>query len=262
MISRIAGTVLVRLRSLFFKNPGKPGSLSHAKICPLDIPLLPDEKSGFRPYPVFSGLTGSDNFLSTHVSVLSPGKIPHSLHTHQEEEILLLLCGELDLITTPEGETSGSGRRHLEPGHLLFYPAHFPHTIQSVGSVPANYLMVKWSAIRKTSESPLAFGHYDLAGYGLDPAEIRNFHPRVLFEGATHSLEKIQCHLSLLGPGAGYEPHADPYDVVMVVLEGEVETLGKQVLPHGVIFYASGEPHGIFNPGELPARYLVIEIHW
>jgi hypothetical protein len=49
--------------------------------------------------------------------------------------------------------------------------------------------------------------------------------------------------------------------VAIVVLEGEVATLGKRVGPHSVIFYRSGEPHGIRNPGESLAKYVVFEFH-
>lgn len=262
MLSGIAGTVLHRVRSLLFRNAGKPGSLPPARIVPLDIPLPPDEKSGFRPCPVFSGLISSGGLLAAHVSVLSPGMIPHPLHEHEEEEILILLYGNLDLITSKEQETNGTVGMHLEPGHLLFYPAGFLHTIRSVGTVPANYLMIKWSAGRKIPAPQLAFGHYILADYRTDSADIRDFHPRVLFEGSTHTLQKIQCHLTLLAPGAGYGLHADPYDVVIVVLEGSVETYGERVRPNGVIFFASGEPHGMKNVGNLPAMYIVIEFHW
>jgi quercetin dioxygenase-like cupin family protein len=78
---------------------------------------------------------------------------------------------------------------------------------------------------------------------------------------STANLEKLHGHTSTLTPGAGYDPHADPYDVAIIVLEGEVETLGKRVGPHGVIFYAAGEPHGIRNPGYTIARYIVFEFH-
>ncbi len=40
-----------------------------------------------------------------------------------------------------------------------------------------------------------------------------------------------------------------------------METLGEQVGPNGVIFYAAGEPHGMKNVGDGPAVYLVFEFH-
>jgi hypothetical protein len=49
--------------------------------------------------------------------------------------------------------------------------------------------------------------------------------------------------------------------VAIIVLEGEVESLGKRVRPHSVIFYGAGEPHGMRNPGGSIARYAVFEFH-
>ena len=54
-------------------------------------------------------------------------------------------------------------------------------------------------------------------------------------------------------------PHVDNYDVAIVVLEGEVETLGKRVGPYGAIFYAAGIPHSMSNPGQDAAKYIVFE---
>ena len=40
-----------------------------------------------------------------------------------------------------------------------------------------------------------------------------------------------------------------------------METLGQRVGPHSVIFCPAGEPHGIRNPGEVVAKYIVFEFH-
>jgi hypothetical protein len=65
-----------------------------------------------------------------------------------------------------------------------------------------------------------------------------------------------------LPAGKGYEAHIDPYDVAIILLEGEVETLGTRVSPTGVIFYGAGETHGMWNPGHTIAKYLVFEFHF
>ncbi|MGB6680380.1 MAG: glycosyltransferase, partial [Candidatus Bathyarchaeia archaeon] len=72
---------------------------------------------------------------------------------------------------------------------------------------------------------------------------------------------KLHCHITTMQPGAGYAPHADSYDVAILLLEGTVETLGQRVSSQAVIFYAAGEPHGIKNIGDIPACYLVFEFH-
>ena len=64
-----------------------------------------------------------------------------------------------------------------------------------------------------------------------------------------------------LAPSDGYEPHADQHDVAIIVFEGELETLGEKVSPHDVIFYRSGDLHGMVNNGDTTAVYAVFEFH-
>src|SRR3972149_5461624 len=109
--------------------------------------------------------------------------------------------------------------------------------------------------------SMLTFGHFNMFE-AMDDSEIEDgFCPRLVFEGPTVHLRKLHCHSSTLTPGAGYDPHIDAYDVAIVVIEGEVETLGESVGPNSVIFYPGGEPHGMYNPGKTIAKYVVFEFH-
>ena len=232
-----------------------------SRVYPLRIPLPADKEKGWKPYPIFSGSTADLRSLSCHASVLTQGQCPHPPHAHKEEELLLLLAGEVDLILR-DGQTLKEDRRkRLKPGQSVYYPAHFAHTLQTVSEDPANYLMFKWCTDPTETDSPLPFGHFNLFDH-TDDSEIEDgFRPRLIFEGPTAYMRKLHCHASTLTPGAGYEPHTDAYDVAIVVLEGEVETLGERVGPHGVIFYPAGEPHGMRNPGEAIAKYVVFEFH-
>jgi hypothetical protein len=62
-------------------------------------------------------------------------------------------------------------------------------------------------------------------------------------------------------PGAGYDAHRDRYDVAILLLKGEVETLGKKLDPFSAVYYSAGEIHGLKNTGDTPAYYLVFEFH-
>jgi redox-sensitive bicupin YhaK (pirin superfamily) len=120
--------------------------------------------------------------------------------------------------------------------------------------------MFKWRDRHRAGAAPLGFQHVDLAATHLS-GERGGFVARMLFEGRTAYLGKLHAHFSYLAPGAGYAPHVDEHDGAIVVLAGEVETLGHRVRPHGIIHYAPGEPHGMRNPASHPARYLVLEFH-
>jgi quercetin dioxygenase-like cupin family protein len=230
------------------------------RVYPLRIPLPLEEETGWKPYPIFHGSTADVHDLSCHASVLRQHHSPHPPHRHREEELLLLLAGEVDLLL-PDDQTAGdSRRRRLKAGQCVYYPASFAHTLETTSEAPAHYLMFRWQADSLMPSSTLAFGRFEL----FDPAEREvkpGFQWRLVFEGPTAQLGKLNCHASTLTPGAGYEPHVDAYDVAIVVLEGEVESLGERVGPHGVIFSPAGQPHGLGNPGDTVARYVVFEFH-
>lgn len=216
-----------------------------SRIHPLRLPLELDEVAGWKPYQAFHGTTANLPWIKCHASVLAPGHSPHPPHAHDEEEILVLLSGEAELEFS-DGETAA-----LTPGQVAYYPAGFHHTLRATSETPAMYVMLKW---RGTQQRALGeqgpHGRYDTTG----PR-------RLVFEHSTRWLRKLHCHTTVLEPNDGYEPHADAYDVAIVVLEGAVETIGGRAVPHDVIFYVAGEEHGMRSVGEMPARYVVFELH-
>ena len=121
--------------------------------------------------------------------------------------------------------------------------------------------MFKWHNNSTETVSALGFGQFNLLDPTQDSEVKEGFCPRLMFKGPTTFLRKLSCHTSTLTPGASYDPHIDAYDVAIIILEGEVETLGERVAPHSVIFYPAGEPHGMRNPGEAIAKYIVFEFH-
>jgi quercetin dioxygenase-like cupin family protein len=229
---------------------------------PYNIPPLPDGEKGWKSYPVFFGSTRIVPLLGCHVSVLSPQHIPHPLHFHKEEELLLLLSGELDLIIRDRENALAEKRTRIKPNQVVFYPVDFAHTIQTTSQKPANYIMLKWQGKSISKDSTLAFGLFDLFDSASDSKNGQGRASRLVFEGLTRYLRKIRCHTTTLAPQSGYDPHIDKHDVIIIVLEGEAETLEQRVAPHGVIFYKAGEPHGMRNPSKTTtARYVVFEMH-
>ena len=232
-----------------------------SRVYPLRVPLPPAGEKGWKPYPIFSGSTKTLRAISCHASVLNHDQCPHPPHRHDEEELLLVLSGEAE-ITVPDLDVDRAKdgvRLRMRPGQFVYYPANFAHTLRTVSEEPANYLMFRWRS-GSGAGPPLAFGRFD-ALTPVAAAQERGFRTQLLFEGPTSSLRKLHCHASTLLPGAGYPSHADAHDVAIVVLEGEIETLRERVGPCGVIFYTAGDSHGMSNPGQSRARYVVFEFH-
>lgn len=238
---------------------GAPARLS-THVQRLPVPFAPGTED-WRPYPLLHGTGPRIAQLGCHVSALAPGSSPHEPHRHAEEEILLVLHGEADLVL-PELPGNGGGVRHrVRRGHLAYYPAEFPHTLEAVGDEPVNYLMFKWRGDgRAPGAGTLAPGIFDLRS-SEGGAGAEGLAASLVFEGPTRWLEKLHCHVTTLEPGGGYEPHLDAYDVGIVTLEGEIEVLGHRVGPHHLLFFASGEAHDMRCVGTEPARYAVFEFH-
>ena len=257
--------IVVRGRDTYAMNRLVPGPSATdvatlpaltARVHQLWLPLEQDPEVGWKPHSLFRGTTPVVNAMKCHASVLDPGRQPHPPHRHHDEELLVILDGEATLVVAdgPDGDVV---EREVQRGDFAYYPAGFAHTIRNAADAPVSYVMFKWTADRG--------GREDVIGHRLIP-HVRPdgpdaFSTKRVLEGQTRHLGKLHAHVTTLQPDAGYDPHVDAYDVGIVVLEGTVETLGKRVVPCGVVFYAAGESHGMRGVGDGPATYLVFEFH-
>lgn len=227
-----------------------------ARVEPIDLGRTPTDTH--RADILFAGPTATGLNMIAHVSTLAKGHTPHPPHTHQEEEVLVVLrgCLAIHLVDEP-----GSPARveQLEAGGVLHYPLTQLHTITGQSDDPAQYVILKWRSHR-TSRRPNMLGAHVAQRIDPEPAGQQRA-GRLLFEGPTHYLRQLQCHRSSVPPGAGYEPHADAYDVAIVTLDGTIETLGQRVGPNSLIWYPMGSRHGLRNVGDDDAHYVVFEFH-
>ncbi|MHB1347688.1 MAG: cupin domain-containing protein [Candidatus Humimicrobiaceae bacterium] len=237
------------------------GLLLSKQVYPLGFPFLISKDEKFKSYPIFKGITAGLKEISSHSSVLTSGNSEHLPHSHKEEEFVILLSGSLDLIV-PDGSSADIIKSVLiEKGQFIYYPSYFTHTIQGAGMENANYLVIKWHAELKNNSSNLTFGRFNMFDRTEHPDFKDGLESKLLFEGPTSYLHKLRSHICVLQPGAGRKPHSDSYDAVIIVLEGELETIGQNAKPFDVIFYSAGNSYGLYNPGTIPNRYLVFEFH-
>ena len=239
---------------------GVPALRSCVHAVPL--PLERETAHGWKPHPLFRGATPNLKSIGCHVSVLEPGCEPHPPHTHAEEEILLVLDGQAILVLAEHGDAADPVLEPIEPGTFSYYPAGFAHTIRNVSDSPVTYMMFKWRG-----ESRRAARAHAAQRVRCSPCDAGlrqradGFATRTVFDGETTLLRHLHAHVSRLEPGGGYAPHADAHDVAIVVLAGSIETGGERVAANGVAFFAAGQLHGMRNPGDEPAIYLVFEFH-
>lgn len=219
------------------------------------------ETEPWRMFGVFNGPTACLEKLDCHVSVLQQGKTPHDLHQHDDEEIIVPLSGRFDILTAPESGASEPQVETIERGQFVYHAPQRPHTIRGAGAGQGTYLVLRWQGRPGPERTPLLTSSvFDMSEIPAGGAE-QGFATKLIVESPTPHLQKLHCHLSTMQPAKGYEAHADNYDVVIVVLEGVVETLDQQIGADSVIFYSANRPHGMRNPGTSPAKYLVFEFH-
>lgn len=260
----VSGRAMETTNRIVPAPPAAPvGAVSlSSRIHPLRLPLEQDPEKGFKPHPLFRGATPGLKLLGCHVSILDPGRQPHDPHRHAEEELLIVLDGRADLIWQDGPDVARTVTHRADAGAFAYYPAQFLHTIRNSSDRPVTYLMFKWIGDRSPA------GEFERARLvppsGVAPSSgdtgkpLR--HERVL-DGDTEYLRHLHAHRTEIAPRGGYAAHVDAYDVGIVLFEGTVETLGQRVEAPAAIFYAAGEPHGMTNVGETPARYLVFEFH-
>jgi quercetin dioxygenase-like cupin family protein len=244
-------------RRVFGSRPPRPW---RGGVHPLWEPMQARWGEGWDAANLAHGRSRGIPSFGCHVSELAPGTSPHPPHRHPEEEILLVLSGEVEVILPDIPAGAETFRRRLRPGEFAYYPTYFGHTVQTVSRGPSRYLMFKWRGRHGGNGETLGHGVYEplaaLGDVGQGGGGLRTLK---VMEGPTEWLARLQCHSSALPPGSAYPPHVDPYDVAIVLLKGEVETLGRRVEAGSLVLHPSGQPHGMRNAGEVPAEYIVFE---
>jgi mannose-6-phosphate isomerase-like protein (cupin superfamily) len=226
--------------------------------------LEEDEETGWKVYLLFRASSRLLNSLSCHVGVISEGKIPHPLHQHPEEELILVSSGEVDNIMV-EGDLPRIERTdRLRKGALIYLPSHQPHTIRAIGPGPATLLVFKWEGHSREKKDGL-FNRVI-----VDPSErlersnssFKNgYRITTLFETPTNYLQKLTVRIAELEPGAGFGWHRDRYDLAVALLSGSMDTMGVKLRDPAALFVTTGTPHWMRNPGQGVTSFLVVEFH-
>lgn len=226
----------------------------------LDYPI--DVKENWKIYNTFAGRSGCLSVLDVHFSVLKAGETPHQLHRHWAEEVLIPVSGEAEILRAGDVSATDPTVVRIGPGQFVYHPSGQAHTIRGVAPGPSSYLVLRWENGAAVPErDALPGGIFDYREAQQANAQGEGFAMTPIFDSPTAHLDKFHSHATTLYPGAGYDAHADAHDVVILLLEGTVETIGQKVSAPSVIVYSAHKPHGMRNPGDVPAKYVVFEFH-
>ena len=229
---------------------------------------LPDfdrnEGAGWRRSVLYRSSTRNLDWIGIHVSRLESDASPHCIEAHGEEELVIVLDGQLQFsLCDGAGQTTANRVEVLSAGDMIFHPSQRHHGQMASGPGAAVYATFKWRSPNRRTGAPtpddlsLIWRHA--------PATVNNHAGGLrrtdVFELPTRWLNMLHCHRSFLPAGAGYKAHSDKHDVALVVLEGEFQSAGLIHGPGSVLFHPAGYRHGLNNRSVAPCEYYAIEFH-
>jgi len=100
-----------------------------------DLEFKTHSKGGRWNY--FERATAACEEFEMHVTKLSPGITSHAPHTHEREEIFIMLAGKAKIHI--DGE-----EYEVETGDVAFTEGTLPHGISNIGDIPCEYFAFQW----------------------------------------------------------------------------------------------------------------------
>jgi mannose-6-phosphate isomerase-like protein (cupin superfamily) len=119
------------------------------------------------------------------------------------------------------------------------------------------------ASAQSTPKAPVGSGVFSWDALAVKPTKIGE--RREVFAGPTRTLASLECHITTVNPGeAPHAAHRHPDEEMLFVKDGTIEVtingVARPAGPGAVVFFASGDLHGIRNTGTVPATYYVLRI--
>jgi mannose-6-phosphate isomerase-like protein (cupin superfamily) len=128
----MAGAGLLAAASPSRDQTTKPALAAHVYSWS-DLPVKMNGEN--RARAIFDGLTHSGFPVELHATELAPGGVPHGVHRHVNEEIVILREGTLEV-------TIGGERTLAGPGSVVYVSSGVEHGLRNAGSGRAHYYVM------------------------------------------------------------------------------------------------------------------------
>lgn len=222
-----------------------------------------NKEKGWNFKNLFSVSTGIMEKYQVIVGAISENAIPHLVHQHPEEELIIPLSGSLELFRHNDELHHGQNSTLLLPGSLIYLPSCDPHTLRGKGPGPATVVAIRWKGNRRGSTDGILKTSVldipeNLSPSHHGPPKVSRIH---LFEGATGYTENLRAHSAYIKSGGGYGAHSHPHDLMMLLLEGRLDTMHMQIPSPALLFFPAGTSHWARNTGQSPTSLLTFEFH-
>lgn len=220
---------------------------------PADDPTVPwwVSRALIIDYPTPPGL------LSIFLSTLRPGRMPHDIHTHAAAELMVLLDGDMDVI-------SDQATRRMGPGSFFYADPNRMHTMTCLGSTPARFVVLKWkphphAALPDTPPPPelpwLTFDAVSLPAWdGEQALNICPAHP-LPYGG------KLRVNMLRVEPNSRCDAHRHDHDVLLVLLQGALAGASHASTAPAIVYYPAGTAHHLAPQNGNTVLALAFEFH-
>jgi quercetin dioxygenase-like cupin family protein len=172
-------------------------------------------------------------------------------------------------------------------GTIAVHSAQNNHSIAAIDGAPVFYLCFRFIGARivermATQHTPMQLRSgrlartmilspssrvlklWTAAERGTEFAPLRSRKTETILESVVLSGgEVLHIHATLTPPGAGYAPHEDTYDVLLLTLAGSIEITGsnpQRLGPYSLALLPAGSTHGLQNVGSTPSVHYTFEL--
>jgi len=196
--------------------------------------------------------------LEVHTTTLGPWQVPHSPHTHDDfEELIIVKDGKLKVTIEDSSKIIG-------PGGFALIVAGDHHGFQNASDDLVTYFIIKLKpkSLEKNKNrhsSSLVRDWTELAAEKTNKGERRS-----IFDNATPLLRRFEMHSTSLDAGfASHDPHTHRAAEIILMIKGNVEMqIGQQFYPAtggDLVFLSSGILHALKNVGNERCSYFAIQ---
>jgi len=262
------GWLLLTTAMVAAADPSPPASGGRLGSVVVDWGARPPRPTGVGlRRDVFDQPTATLERIESHVTTLRPGAMSHPPHRHPQEELIFVRDGRVEVRINDRVQLAG-------PGAVLFFASNDRHNLTNVGPGPATYVVFQLTTAATHAASIPADGVGGTPGVlhsavfdwpALAVKATPTGERREVLDAPTATLTHLECHVTTVNPGERpHAPHRHPGEEILVLKEGglevEIDGVAHAAGPESVVFFSSGDRHGLKNVGAKPATYYVVRL--
>ncbi len=199
------------------------------------------------------------SYMKWHATTVDAGKAPHAPHKHDEEELIIIKEGQLQVTVKDSSKTLG-------PGSVALFVPGDEHGLLNTGNTKASYYVLRYKSkapadiVRsKNAGGSFTINFNDVVFKPNDKGGRRNYMNR-----ATAMIKRLEMHVTTLNPGMkSHDPHTHAAEEIILMIKGNgVEQIADSRQPAStgdLIYLSSNIPHAIENTGTEPCMYFAFQ---